>query len=84
MIAGGGLVPSEYWETAIVNELAEDGVSVLQSQQQAINLMMDSLGLNKPKENTDYRIYQIQVVSFCCIEIISQEILYLMDKEFQY
>lgn len=29
MIAGGGLVPSEYWETAIVNELAEDGVSVL-------------------------------------------------------
>ena len=36
------------------------------------------------KKNTDYRIYQIQVVSFCCIEIISQEILYLMDKEFQY
>lgn len=30
-----------------------DVVSVLQSQQQAINLMMDSLGLNKPKENPD-------------------------------
>lgn len=29
------------------------GDSVLQSQQQAINLMMDSLGLNKPKENPD-------------------------------
>lgn len=29
MIQGGGLVPSEYWETAVVNELAEDGVSVL-------------------------------------------------------
>lgn len=28
-IAGGGLVPSEYWETITVNELAEDGVSVL-------------------------------------------------------
>lgn len=28
----------------------KDVVSVLQSQQQAINLMMDSLGLNKPKE----------------------------------
>ena len=28
-IVGGGLVPSQYWETAIVNELAEDGVSVL-------------------------------------------------------
>ena len=29
MIAGGGLVPSQYWENVIVNELAEDGVSVL-------------------------------------------------------
>lgn len=29
MIIGGGLPPSQYWETAIVNELAEDGVSVL-------------------------------------------------------
>lgn len=29
IIAGGGLVPSEYWETMTVNELAEDGVSVL-------------------------------------------------------
>lgn len=31
----------------------KDVVSVLQSQQQAINLMMDSLGLNKLKENPD-------------------------------
>lgn len=31
----------------------KDVVSVLQSQQQAINLIMDSLGLNKPKENPD-------------------------------
>ena len=31
----------------------KDVVAVLQSQQQAINLMMDSLGLNKPKENPD-------------------------------
>lgn len=31
----------------------KDVVSVLQLQQQAINLMMDSLGLNKPKENPD-------------------------------
>ena len=31
----------------------KDVVSVLQSQQQAISLMMDSLGLNKPKENPD-------------------------------
>ena len=29
MLLGGGLVPSEYWETAIISELAEDGVSVL-------------------------------------------------------
>lgn len=28
-IVGGGLVPNQYWETVIVNELAEDGVSVL-------------------------------------------------------
>ena len=28
-ILGGGLVPSDYWETAIVNELAEDGTTVL-------------------------------------------------------
>lgn len=28
---GGGLVPSQYWETVIVNELAEDGVSILNS-----------------------------------------------------
>lgn len=28
-IVGGGLVPSQYWENVIVNELAEDGVSVL-------------------------------------------------------
>lgn len=26
---GGGLTPKLYWETAIVNELAEDGVSIL-------------------------------------------------------
>lgn len=31
----------------------KDVVLVLQSQQQAINLMMDLLGLNKPKENPD-------------------------------
>ena len=30
-LAGGGLVPSEYWETMTVNELAEDGKSVLNS-----------------------------------------------------
>ncbi len=28
-ILGGGLVPEQYWETIIVNELAEDGKSVL-------------------------------------------------------
>lgn len=28
---GGGLTPPEYWCTAVVNELAEDGVSVLNS-----------------------------------------------------
>ena len=28
---GGGLTPSEYWETARVDELAEDGVSILNS-----------------------------------------------------
>ena len=31
MLVGGGLVPSQYWETIIVNELAEDGVSILNS-----------------------------------------------------
>lgn len=31
IIVGGGLIPSEYWETVVVNELAEDGVSVLNS-----------------------------------------------------
>lgn len=30
-VNGGGLVPSQYWETVIVNELAEDGVSILNS-----------------------------------------------------
>lgn len=30
-ILGGGLTPPEYWETVIVNELAEDGVSILNS-----------------------------------------------------
>lgn len=30
-ILGGGLTPSQYWETAIVSELAEDGKSVLNS-----------------------------------------------------
>lgn len=28
-IQGGGLVPSDYWETVIVNELAEDGTTIL-------------------------------------------------------
>lgn len=28
-IIGGGLVPSDYWETIAVNELAEDGKTVL-------------------------------------------------------
>ena len=31
MILGGGLTPSEYWETVRVDELAEDGVSILNS-----------------------------------------------------
>ena len=31
MVLGGGLTPSEYWETARVDELAEDGVSILNS-----------------------------------------------------
>lgn len=30
-VNGGGLVPSQYWETVIVNELAEDGISILNS-----------------------------------------------------
>jgi hypothetical protein len=42
--------PKHNTSTFIVRK---DVVSVLQSQQQAINLMMDSLGLNKPKENPD-------------------------------
>jgi len=29
MLLGGGNVPSEYWETMVVNELAEDGTTVL-------------------------------------------------------
>lgn len=28
---GGGLVPPQYWETVVVNELAEDGKSILNS-----------------------------------------------------
>lgn len=28
---GGGLTPPEYWENVVVNELAEDGVSILNS-----------------------------------------------------
>lgn len=31
MILGGGLTPDEYKETILVNELAEDGVSILNS-----------------------------------------------------
>lgn len=31
MVLGGGLVPSQYWEQVQVNELAEDGVSILNS-----------------------------------------------------
>lgn len=31
MILGGGLTPSEYWETIRIDELAEDGVSILNS-----------------------------------------------------
>lgn len=30
-INGGGLVPEQYWEEMVVNELAEDGVSIIQS-----------------------------------------------------
>lgn len=30
-ILGGGLTPSEYWETIRIDELAEDGVSILDS-----------------------------------------------------
>lgn len=30
-LMGGGLVPSDYWETLLVNELAEDGRTVLNS-----------------------------------------------------
>lgn len=31
LLLGGGLVPNQYWETCTVNELAEDGVSILNS-----------------------------------------------------
>lgn len=31
MILGGGLTPSQYWENVMINELAEDGVSILNS-----------------------------------------------------
>lgn len=31
MILGGGLKPTQYWEVVQVNELAEDGVSILNS-----------------------------------------------------
>ena len=31
LILGGGLTPSEYWDTVRVDELAEDGVSILNS-----------------------------------------------------
>ena len=31
MTLGGGLTPPEYWETVRVDELAEDGVSILNS-----------------------------------------------------
>ena len=31
MLLGGGLTPSQYWETVQINELAEDGVSILDS-----------------------------------------------------
>lgn len=31
LILGGGLTPPEYWETVRVDELAEDGVSILNS-----------------------------------------------------
>ena len=31
LLLGGGLTPSQYWETCVVNELAEDGVSILNS-----------------------------------------------------
>lgn len=31
LLLGGGLTPSEYWETVLINELAEDGVSILNS-----------------------------------------------------
>lgn len=29
MMLGGGLIPTQYWETALVSELAEDGTSIL-------------------------------------------------------
>ena len=31
MLLGGGLTPSQYWEPVQINELAEDGVSILNS-----------------------------------------------------
>lgn len=31
MLLGGGLTPSQYKETVLINELAEDGVSILNS-----------------------------------------------------
>lgn len=31
MLLGGGLTPPQYWETVQINELAEDGVSILNS-----------------------------------------------------
>jgi hypothetical protein len=30
-INGGGLTPSQYWEEMVINELAEDGVSIINS-----------------------------------------------------
>ena len=35
------------------------------------------------QENTDHRIYQIQIVGRCRIKVVCQKILYLMNKELQ-
>lgn len=58
-LLGGGLVPSDYWETCSVNELAEDGKTVLNTHiySEVWPMKLDGLDLDRmASENTIEKI----------------------------
>ena len=57
MLLGGGLTPSQYKETVLINELAEDGVSILNSWTCKVNGQdLDRMSSDNTLEDLEFSV----------------------------